>query len=113
MNTQRDGVKMNGGAALDPAHWRLEGWHAVAGDGTRRTVYVRALIDWGSHEFRTCPLSYRERLAIIESVGEGQILAAMAEIAQMKERPYVIEVHGKSDLDDLRRSALAENATGH
>lgn len=97
--------------ASNPTHWRLEGWHAVADDGTGRTVYVRDLIDWGSHEFTTCPLSYRERLAIIESVGEGQILAAMAEIAQMKQRTYSIEVHGKSDLDDLRRSALAGNAT--
>lgn len=104
---------MNGGTALDPSHWRLEGWHAVADDGTRRTVYVRALIDWGSHEFRTCPLSYRERLAIIESIGEGQILAAMAEIAEMKQRTYAIEVHGKSDLEDLRRSALSEKAKTH
>lgn len=104
---------MSRGAELAPTHWRLEGWHAVADDVTRRTVYVRALIDWGSHEFRTCALSYRERLAIIESVGEGQILAAMAEIAQMKQRTYVIQVHGMSDLDDLRRSALSENATTH
>lgn len=56
--SETDGITSN----KQTTTWVLEGWHAFAQDGSSRSIYVRELIDAGSHEFNSCNLSYEERL---------------------------------------------------
>ena len=92
--------------------WILDDRKAIAQDGSRRSVYVRALIDIASYEFASSQLSYLERLQIIESVGIDLIFSVMAEISLEKGRRYSKEVEGKFDLDCLRRMATPKIVSG-
>ncbi len=87
--------------------WRLEGRYVVTRDGDQ--VYVRTLVDIGSHEFTASSLSYGQRLQIIEAVGEDLILNAMAKIAGDMQRAFSIEHQGRADIALLRRWADKEN----
>lgn len=100
---------MSGQRGTAALQWRLEGRYVVTGDGARSKVYVRALVDIGSYEFTACSLSFRQRLEIIEVVGEDLILNAMAEIASDMQRAFSIEQQGRADIALLRRRADKEN----
>ena len=84
-----------------------------AQDGSRRSVYVRDLIDVGSHEFASCNLSYQERLQIIESVGSDSIFDVMAEIAIEKGWQYRKEHEGKFGIDYLQQEAKPKIVSDH
>jgi len=88
--------------------WVLKDWHAFAQDDSRRSIYVRELIDIGSYEFESSLLSYEERLEIIKSVGADLIFSVMAEICVEKSRKYSKEVQFQFDIELLHLLAKKE-----
>jgi hypothetical protein len=86
--------------------WQLVDGHAVSTRCKTHRIYIRALIDIGSHEFVSSGLKPSAKLEIIESIGVEAILSAMAEIAGGKGRLYRPEIEGRSDIELLRLLSL-------
>lgn len=69
--------------------YKIDGFHIVDTNNLQaKPIYIRALLDVGSHEYRTSKLTPSEKLNIITELGKKQLTKVLSSCYKSNNKPY-------------------------